>query len=53
VPAEGEQAGLVAAHERLEGMVIPPPYEHDQAFVGLEPQQWRPTVHAGQAGWVM
>ena len=53
VAAEREQARLVARHERLEGMVVAAPDERDQALVGLQPQQRRAPVHAGDAGWVM
>jgi hypothetical protein len=50
VPAEGQQARLVARDEGLEGVVVPAPDERDQALVGLQAQQWRAPVEAGRAG---
>jgi hypothetical protein len=34
-------------------MVVAATDERDQALVGLEPQQRRPAMHAGDAGWVV
>ena len=39
VPAEGEQARLVAREERLEGGVLPAAGERDELLVGLQAQQ--------------
>jgi hypothetical protein len=50
--SEGEQAGLVAADQRLEGVVVAAPDQPDQAFVALEPQQRRARMSAGQAAGV-
>ena len=50
VPEERQQAGLVAGHQRLEGVMIAPPDQRDEPFVGLQPQQGRATVDAGDAG---
>ena len=49
VAAEGQQARLVAGHQRLEGVVVAAPDERDQALVRLQPQQRR-TGMAGDAG---
>ena len=53
MPAEREQARLVARDESLEGMVVAAPDERDQALVGLQAQQRRAPMHAGHAGWVV
>ena len=50
VPAEGQQPRLVARDERLEGVVVAAPDQRDQALVGLQAQQGRATVEAGDAG---
>jgi len=50
VPAEGEQAGLVAADQRLEGMVVAPADERDQPLVALQPEQGLAPVMAGDPG---
>ena len=49
VAAEGEQARLVALHQRLEGAVMPAPDERDELLVALQPQQRRAARERGQA----
>ena len=49
VPAEGQQAGLVARAEHLEGGVLAAAGERDQALVGLEAQQCRRAAEARDA----
>ncbi len=49
VPAEGEQARLVARAERLEGGVLAAAGEGDQALVGLQAQQRRRAAQARRA----
>ena len=44
VAAEREQPRLVAAHERLEGVLVAASDERDQALVGLQPQQRRASM---------
>ena len=39
VPAEGQEARLVAVHESLEGSVVAAPYERDELLVPLKPQE--------------
>ena len=39
VPAEGQQAGVVAGEERLEGGVLAATRKRDQTLVGLQAQQ--------------
>ena len=50
VPAEGQQARLVARAQGLEGRVVPAPRERDQPLVGLQAQQRRRTAQAREAG---
>jgi len=50
VPAEREQPRLIPRHERLEGSLIPTPYERDETLVRLQSEQRRTTVKAGRAG---
>ena len=50
VAAEREQARLVARDQRLEGGLVAPPHERDEALVRLQPQQGRAAVKAGGAG---
>ncbi len=50
VPAEGQQARLVARHQCLEGMVVAPPDQRDETLVRLQAQERRTTVEAGSAG---
>ena len=52
VPAEGEQARLVARAERLEGGVLAAAGERDQALVGLQAQQRRRAAQARHAARV-
>ena len=51
--AEREQPRLVAGHQRLEGMVVPPPDQGDEPLVRLQAQQRRASVEAGDAGGVV
>jgi hypothetical protein len=50
VAAEGEQARLVALDERLEGPVVTPPGERDQALVRLKTEERRAPGESGQSG---
>ena len=50
VPAERQQARLVARHQRLERVVVALPRERDQPLVRLQPEQRRTAVEAGGAG---
>ena len=50
VPAEGEQARLVAGDERLEGGLVAAPGQRDEPLVGLQPQQRRGAAEAVRAG---
>jgi hypothetical protein len=52
VPAEREQACLVAAHQGLEGAVMASTNERDETLVGGEAQEGRSPMEAGQAGWL-
>ena len=47
VPAERQQARLVAGDERLERVLVAAPDERDQALVGLQPQQRRASMESG------
>jgi hypothetical protein len=50
MPAEGQQARLVAADERLERAVVAAPDEGDEPLVGLQAQQRGGTPHAECCG---
>ena len=50
VPAEREQARLVAGDQRLEGVVVAAPDQRDEALVGLQAKQRRAAVESGGAG---
>jgi hypothetical protein len=50
VAAEGEQARLIALHERLEGAVVATTNQSDEFFVALQPQERRTSGKRGQAG---
>ena len=52
VPAEGQQARLVARAEDLEGGVLAAAGERDQALVGLQAQQRRRAAQARDAAWM-
>ena len=52
VPAEGQQARLVARAEHLEGGVLAAAGERDQALVGLQAQQRRRPAQARDAARV-
>ena len=52
MPAEGQQARLVAGDQRLERVLVPAPDERDQALVGLQAQQRRAPMYAGYAGLI-
>ncbi len=41
VPAEGEQARVVARDEHFEGGRAAAPDQRDEALIGLQPQEWR------------
>ncbi len=51
VPAEGEQAGVVAREERLEGGVLAAAGQRDQALVRLQAQQRAGPSQAGCDAW--
>ncbi len=51
VPAEGEQARLVACAQRLERGWLAAPGERDQPLVGLQAQQSRRASQARHASW--
>ncbi|MGH2885427.1 MAG: RNA polymerase sigma factor, partial [Solirubrobacteraceae bacterium] len=46
VPADREQAGVVAGDQHLKSGRAPPPDQGHEAFVGLQPQQRRARVKA-------
>ena len=48
VPAEGEQAGVVAREERLKGGVLAASRKRDQPLVGLQAQQRAGPSQAGR-----
>nr|WP_228430995.1 hypothetical protein [Baekduia soli] len=50
VPAEREQAGLVAADERLVGRLVAAPGQGDQALVALQAQERRGTAQGAGPG---
>ena len=50
VAAEGQQARLVAADERLERAVVAAPDEDDEPLVGLQAKQRGGTPHADRDG---
>jgi hypothetical protein len=50
VPAEGEQARLVAAHEGLKGVVVAAADQRDEALVALEAHQRGAAMEAGDPG---
>ena len=52
MPAERQQARLVAGDERLERVLVAAPDERDQALVGLQPQKRRAPMESGYAGLV-
>ncbi len=52
VPAEGQQAGLIARAEDLEGGVLAAAGERDQPLVGLQAQQGRRPAQARDAAGV-
>jgi hypothetical protein len=50
VAAEGQQARLVARHQRLERVMVAAADQRDEPLVGLQAQQRRATVETGYAG---
>ncbi len=50
VAAEGQQARLVARHQRLVGRLVPAARERDEALVALQAQQGRRAAQAGGVG---
>ena len=52
MPAEGQQAALVARAEDLEGGVLAATGERYESLVGLQTQQRRRPAQAGDATWM-
>jgi hypothetical protein len=53
VAAEGQEAGLVALDERLEGSLVPLTGEGYEPFVALEPEQGRAPANGGKRSTVL
>ena len=51
VPAEGQQARLVARAQHLEGGMLPAARQRDQALVGLQAEQRGGPAQARHAAW--
>jgi hypothetical protein len=52
VPAEREQARLVARDQRLERVMVSPPDQRDEPLVRLQAKQRRTAVESGGTGVV-